>query len=89
MRAARELGEAHGGNGAWLHRDEREREQSEASGSEWERVVGAQPSCSRADSAVVGVWPPCGGHGLVWSATDAARVRDHQSPAFTSDRATL
>ena len=48
MRATRELGEAHGGNGPRLRRDERERERGEASESEWERVVGARPSCPRA-----------------------------------------
>ena len=45
VRAARELGEAHGDNGARLRHDERERERSEASENEWERAVGAWPSC--------------------------------------------
>ena len=36
MRAAHELGKAHGGNGARLRRDERERERSEMSEREKE-----------------------------------------------------
>ena len=41
VRAARELSETHGGNGARLRHVEREREQSEARESEWERAAGA------------------------------------------------
>ena len=62
MWAARELGEAHGGNGARLRRDEREREQSEASEREraWARCGGfaALPDMTRGASA--DVRPPDG-----------------------------
>ena len=92
MWAAREFSEAHGGNGAQLRSDEREKEQSEASESEWERAAGERPSCPCAglnSPAITDVRPPHGGRGLAWSATDAVRVRGHQSPTCTSNRATL
>ena len=41
VRAVCELGEAHDNNGARFRRDERERERSEVSESEWEQAVGA------------------------------------------------
>ena len=80
--AASELGSA------LARRSEKER----VSESEWEGAAGARPSCLHAGPiglVIFGVQPPRGGHGLAWSATDAARIRGHQSPACMSDRTTL
>ena len=67
-------------------------EKERASESEWEGVAGSRPSCLYTGStgpAVAGVWPPHGGRGLAWSDTDVVHVHGHQSPACTSNRATL